>query len=60
MAGMEGYAMYLLTRYGEPEPWSSEKVHVYLANVRKEMENPRVHAYLFKRRVWAQKPMDGL
>lgn len=48
-----------MTRFGEPEPWTPEEVHVYLAKVRKEIENPDIHAYVFRRRVWAQKPFDN-
>jgi hypothetical protein len=44
-AGMEGYAMYLLTKYGEPEPWTKEEVIVYVAKVRRELANPRHHVY---------------
>lgn len=44
-AGMEGYAMHLLTKYGEPQPWSKEEVMVYVAKVRSELANPRHHVY---------------
>lgn len=58
MGGIEGYTMFVLTKFGEPEPWSPEEVQVYLAKVRKEVESGGFHSYLFKRRVWAQKPYD--
>ncbi|KAJ5689817.1 hypothetical protein N7462_004209 [Penicillium macrosclerotiorum] len=57
-AGMEGYAMYLLTKYGEPQPWSKEEVMVYVAKVRKDLANPRHHVYHRAKRVWAQKPVS--
>lgn len=44
-AGMEGYAMHLLTKYGEPKPWSKEEVMVYVAKVKNELANPRHHVY---------------
>ncbi|KAJ6174503.1 hypothetical protein N7485_005240 [Penicillium canescens] len=46
-AGMEGYAMHLLTKYGEPKPWSKEEVMVYVAKVKNE------------KRVWARKPLSN-
>jgi hypothetical protein len=42
---LEGWAMWLLTHYGEPEPWTKEEVQVYLARVRAELKNPHIHAY---------------
>lgn len=59
MQGLEGYIMYVMTRYGEPEPWSAEEVHVFLAKARAEFAKPGLHCYLFKRRVWARKPVDS-
>lgn len=46
-----------MTKFGEPEPWSPEEVHVFLAKMRKEMEDPKLHGYFYKRRVWGQKPL---
>ena len=57
-AGIEGYAMYLLTKFGDPQPWSAEEVQVFLAKVRKEMEKG-YHCYLTFKRVWARKPLEG-
>ncbi|KAL2060076.1 hypothetical protein VTL71DRAFT_9898 [Oculimacula yallundae] len=54
--GLEGWAMYLLTKFGEPTPWSSEEVQVYIAQVRNEISQPYLHCYHYTRRVWAQKP----
>ncbi|KAI9825141.1 MAG: hypothetical protein M1819_000599 [Sarea resinae] len=45
LAGLEGWAMWLLTHYGAPKPWSSEEVLVYVASVRKELLNPKLHIY---------------
>lgn len=44
-AGLDGWAMWLLTRHGAPEPWSAEAVQVYVAKVRQEVQNPRLHGY---------------
>lgn len=44
--GMEGYCMWLLTKFGEPAPWSMEEVIVYAAEARKEILDPRNHCYL--------------
>lgn len=57
-SGLEGYAMWLLTKYGAPEPWTTEEVQVYLANVRAELKSISLHAYGLARRVWARKPTD--
>lgn len=44
-AGLEGWAMWLLTKHGLPQPWSSEEVLVYVANVRNEIVRPNLHCY---------------
>ncbi|KAJ5182530.1 hypothetical protein N7492_000146 [Penicillium capsulatum] len=58
IAGMEGYSMWLLTRFGHPVPWSKEEVQVYVAKMRKELSNAHFHCYHRARRVWARKPAD--
>jgi hypothetical protein len=45
LTGMEGYSMYLFTKFGSPTSWSKEEVHVHLARVRKELTDPRYHLY---------------
>ena len=55
---LEGYLAYVMTRYGEPEPWSSEEVQAHLVKVMEEFATPGLHMYCFKRTVWAQKPLD--
>ncbi|KAJ5376219.1 hypothetical protein N7509_013105 [Penicillium cosmopolitanum] len=57
-SGLEGYAMWLLTKFGAPEPWTKEEVYVFLARVRKELSDPSIHAYQYVRRVWARKPTE--
>ncbi|KAJ5714815.1 uncharacterized protein N7483_011996 [Penicillium malachiteum] len=54
--GLEGWAMWLLTHFGEPKPWTKEEVQVFLAKVRSELKNPAIHAFEPGRRVWARKP----
>jgi hypothetical protein len=44
-SGLEGYAMWLLTKFGAPTPWTKEEVEIYLVNVRKELKDSRIHAY---------------
>ena len=46
MTGMDGWAMYLLTKFGLPQPWSKEEVQVYVAKARAEVQNPRHHLYI--------------
>ncbi|CAG8333113.1 unnamed protein product [Penicillium salamii] len=55
---LEGWAMWLLTKFGAPSPWSSDEVQVYLTKVRSELRNPHVHAFEYARRVWARKPTE--
>lgn len=55
---LEGWAMWLLTKFGAPSPWSADEVQVYLGKVRSELRNPRVHAFEYARRVWARKPTE--
>ena len=45
MSGMEGWGMYLFTKFGAPEPWTKEEVHVYVAKLRAELKNPHFHVY---------------
>lgn len=47
-----------MTRFGDPIPWTPEQVHVLLAKARQEINDPKLHAYILKKRVWAQKPFD--
>ncbi|KAJ5104432.1 hypothetical protein NUU61_001779 [Penicillium alfredii] len=56
MGGMEGYGLWLLTKFGDPVPWSNEEVQVYVAKVRREIANPRFHIYERAKRIWARKP----
>ncbi|CAI7564089.1 unnamed protein product [Penicillium pancosmium] len=44
-AALEGWAMWLLTHFGEPEPWTKEEVQVFLAKVRQELKDPHIHGY---------------
>ena len=50
---------FLLTKFGEPEPWSAEEVQVYLAKVRDDINNRKYHAYSSVRRIWARKPLNA-
>jgi len=53
--GLEGYSMALLTR---GLGMSNEEVQVFLADVRKDMKNPRIHAYWPMYFVYGRKPMN--
>jgi hypothetical protein len=44
-AALEGWAMWLLTHFGEPVPWIKDEVQVYLAKVRLELKNPHTHGW---------------
>lgn len=57
LSGVEGWTIFMLTHFGQPQPWSIEKVQVWLAKVRNEI-NAGYHIYQKARRVYAQKPFD--
>ena len=44
-SGLEGWAMWLLTKHSKPEPWSANEVRVYVAKVRQELQDPKLHIY---------------
>ena len=44
-AALEGWAMWLLTHFGEPVPWMKEEVQVYLAKVRRDLKDSSIHGY---------------
>jgi trans-aconitate methyltransferase len=44
-SGLEGWGMFLLTRFGAPEPWTADEVRVYVAKVRAELKKPRLHIW---------------
>ncbi|KAJ5151931.1 hypothetical protein N7492_010226 [Penicillium capsulatum] len=56
MSGLEGWCMFLLTKFGEPEPWSKAEVDTWVSKIRAELKNPRLHVYQRVRRVYARKP----
>ncbi|KAJ5358162.1 hypothetical protein N7541_005320 [Penicillium brevicompactum] len=56
LAGLEGYGMYLLTKFGVPKPWSKDEVQVWLAQIRNELRNTNYHTCHRVKRVWARKP----
>lgn len=43
--GMEGWAMWLLSKFGAPYPWRREEVQVYTAKIRNELNDPRYHVW---------------
>lgn len=47
---------FLLTKFGEPTPWSVEEVQVLLAKMRADINNKDIHAYQIYRRVWVSLP----
>lgn len=43
--GLEGWAMYLLTKHGAPTPWTPDEVQVYVARIWNEISAPGLHSY---------------
>ena len=44
-SGLEDWAMWLPTKHSKPEPWSANEVRVYVAKVRQELQDPKLHIY---------------
>ena len=53
LEGLEGFCMALFTKY---LGWSREELEVFLAEVRKDVQDPRIHACLNVVAVIGQKP----
>lgn len=49
--------MFNLTHFGIPEPWSAEKVQVYIAKAKEELAQGW-HIWMPTKRMWAQKPFE--
>lgn len=39
--------------------WSTEQIHVYIAHLRRQLRDPKVHAYCLMRAVYGRKPEGG-
>jgi len=52
MRDPEGYILFLANALG----WEREEITLYLAHLRRELKNPRVHPYYRQKVVWARKP----
>ena len=44
-SGLEGFAMFLLTRFGAPKPWTADGVRAYTTEVRDELKAPHLHIW---------------
>ena len=44
-SGLEGFAMFLLTRFGAPKPWTADEVRGYTVKVREELKAPNLHIW---------------
>lgn len=44
-SGLEGFAMFLLTRFGAPQPWTADEVKTYTSKVREELKVPNLHIW---------------
>lgn len=48
----EGYVSFMADLQG----WSREEIVLYAAQLRREMRNPKIHAYFQVKVVWGKKP----
>lgn len=58
LKGFDGYVTHLLTKYGDPEPWSLEDAKKYVDSITEEAKIRHWHKYYQSRRVWAMKPLE--
>ncbi|TDZ33123.1 putative methyltransferase tdiE [Colletotrichum spinosum] len=56
LEGLEGFSLRLLCG---ALGWTKEEVQVLLIGVRKDLKNPKIHAWLHYNVVYGQKPEDG-
>ncbi|KAI9843532.1 MAG: hypothetical protein M1837_006287 [Sclerophora amabilis] len=59
VAAEDGLEAFTLRLYTNVLGWKPEEVQVLLANVRKDLRNPKIHAYLNFYVVYGQKPEDA-
>ncbi|KAH9908964.1 S-adenosyl-L-methionine-dependent methyltransferase [Xylariomycetidae sp. FL2044] len=52
---LEGYVAYMAKLVG----WTTEEVHVYCAQLRRELRSKKYHPYYHQRIVYAQKPLSS-
>lgn len=52
--------MHMFTTDGDPDEMAPEEVQLYLAKIRRDLEQKRWHPYVLNKRAWAQKPFDAL
>lgn len=57
LEGFEGWVMFLMTRFGQPKPWSEKEVKEYVEKAKKELDQ-NWHIYQYIKRVWCQKPLN--
>lgn len=56
-AGLEGWTLFLLTKFGDKgTPWTLEEAQELLGKMRRDIDNPNYHVYQKQKRLWAQKP----
>lgn len=58
LRGFDGFVTHLLTKYGDPEPWSLDRARVYVKRITEDLKNTKWHKYSKTKRVWAMKPLD--
>jgi hypothetical protein len=56
--GMEGWALYFLTRWGVPTPWTKDEIQVLIAKARVELNDPKLHMWQRARRVWGRRATE--
>ncbi|KAJ5599245.1 hypothetical protein N7450_000312 [Penicillium hetheringtonii] len=47
----------VLTKYGDPSSWSTDEELVYVAQMRKALTDPRIHAHQHAKRIWSKSPL---
>lgn len=51
------YGIFLVTKFGIPEPWSAEYVQSLLTQVKIEIHNKKIHGYTLIEIICSRKPL---
>ncbi|KAJ5162092.1 hypothetical protein N7492_007484 [Penicillium capsulatum] len=43
--GLEGYAVWLLSKFGAPSPWGAEEIQEFVDKTRSELNDPNIHGH---------------
>lgn len=56
LSDIEGYVLFMANVMST---WSREEIHIYAAQLRREIRSGKYHGYYRQRALWAQKPVPS-